>query len=619
MTDRNNRVYPQPDAADTQPVKHGFWHNVWQVFQVVQARLRFVAFFVVIGVVVGYWDTLSNYYEKWTRPLFGRQEAAESDTEFFCPMHPFIVRDKSGEKCPICHMDLAKRKKDSGAGAPLVAGTVSRVQLSPYRLVLAGVQTSEVKYLNLSRTLTTFGSVEFDETKETHIAARQKAQIVKLLVNYTGQAVAKGEKLAVLDVRYDTELMVTLQDLRRARQNGDKAAEDLARNRLRRWDVHDDQINEFLRAEKVGTEMTITSPMKGHVIKKYQREGSFVEEGTPLYDVADLETVWIQPKVYLADQLFLREGLTARATSLEQPDQVFTGTLDFIYPHLDESSRTLTVRFKIPNPGHKLRPGAWATIAIDVPADRIDLFTREYAEQDVREATAEALAHELGAPGGPVGPVGIVSLFNTALRRVALQRGLVLAVPESAVIDTGAMTVVYRESSPNFYEGVIVKLGPRMAEPGNPAAFYPVLGGLEAGDRVATQGAFLIDAETRLNPAAGSVYYGGSGGKEKPGASAVRPSTPEDESNQDKKVRAALAKLNPADRKLAEAQQFCPVRPKNRLGVMGPPVKVVLDDDTVFLCCDDCLDQAKADPKKTAESVRRLRTAGANAGDEKHR
>jgi len=337
-----------------------------------------------------------------------------------------------------------------------------------------------------------------------------------------------------------------------------------------------------------------------------------VEEGTPLYDIADLSSVWIQPQVYLADQPLLRVGLAARATTLEQPDQVFTGTLEFIYPHLDQSSRTLTVRFNMPNPGHKLRPGAWATVAIDVPPDRIDLITREYAEEEARETTLGALARGLGAPGAPFGQVGLTALLNAAVRRAALQRGLVPAVPESAVIDTGAMQVVYRESAsdPSLYEGVIVKLGPRMAEPGNPAAFYPVLGGLEAGDRVATEGAFLIDAETRLNPAAGSIYYGGSGGKEKTGSSTVRPSTPEDDSGKDRKVRTELAKLGAADRQLAEAQRFCPILANSRLGGMGPPVKLVLDGETVFVCCENCVEPAQAAPKKTAEAVRSLRATG---------
>src|SRR5581483_11196249 len=93
------------------------------------------------------------------------------DTEYFCPMHPYIVRDNGKEKCPICHMDLAKRKRGSG---------------TPYRVVLAGVQTSEVQYQPLSKELTTFGSVEFNETTEAHIATRQKGRIVKLHVNFTG-------------------------------------------------------------------------------------------------------------------------------------------------------------------------------------------------------------------------------------------------------------------------------------------------------------------------------------------------------------------------------------------------------------------------------------------------
>ncbi len=504
---RNQAHYNGEPAPQTP--RHGFWWKTWLAFKVVQARLRFIALLAIVGAVLASWDTLSNYYEKWTRPLHGSETAASPDTEYFCPMHPFIVRENNKEKCPICHMDLAKRKKNSGDAEPLPAGIVSRVQLSPYRIVLANVQTTPVEYRALHRELTTFGSIEFNETKETHIAARQKGRIVKLYANYTGQDVEQGEKLALLDVRYSPELTATLDDLRRAQMAADKEAEQKARQRLRLWDIDDEQIKEFLRTGKVGSEMTIKAPFKGHVIKKYQREGSFVEEGTPLYDLADLSTVWVQAQVYEADQALLREGLPVRATTLSLPGRVFTGTLDFVYPHLDEASRTLVARFHIPNPGHLLKPGMYATVTLDVPLSRVVQLSRELAED-------WTLLSAVNAP----------SSVYLAGRQALLLGDRALAVPDSAVIDTGSLKVVYREVSPGLFEGVAVELGPRMATPGDATPYYPVIHGLGLGDRVVTNGSFLLDAETRLNPAAGSIYYGGSGGQGAPGA-VVRPSTPQ--------------------------------------------------------------------------------------------
>jgi Cu(I)/Ag(I) efflux system membrane fusion protein len=435
-------------------------------------------------------------------------------------------------------MDLARRHKGAAEPEPLPPGTVSRVQLSPYRVVLAGVRTSQVSYQPLVKEITTFGSVEFNETTEAHIATRQKARIVKLYVNYTGQMVEKGERLAVLDVRYSPELTVTLEDLRRAREAGNPEAERMARQRLRLWDIDKEQIEQFLRTGKISTELTIYSPIRGHVLRKYQREGSFVDEGTPLYDVADLGSVWVLAQVYEADQALLREGLAVRATTLSRPGEVFAGTLDFIQPHLDDASRTLAVRFHIANPDHKLRPGMYATVRIAVPPGQMEILTRSLGEQWARESAADLLAHSL-SPGGPDVGAGLRPLLESAGQHLLLHHGLVPAVPDSAVIDTGNLQVVYRQSAPDVFEGVAVELGPRLAGPGSTAAFYPVLRGLQAGDRVVTNGSFLIDAETRLNPAAGSIYFGGSGtAKGTQGAVAVRPSTPEDKVSGERKEAA---------------------------------------------------------------------------------
>src|SRR6185295_1832915 len=114
------------------------------------ARLRFIAILLVIGLVITQWDTLLAYYDKLTRPV-DTVEAASSDVEYFCPMHPSVVRDSPKEKCPICFMPLSKRKKGTGKAEVLPAGVVSRVQLSPYRIVLAGIQTWPVDYQPLSK------------------------------------------------------------------------------------------------------------------------------------------------------------------------------------------------------------------------------------------------------------------------------------------------------------------------------------------------------------------------------------------------------------------------------------------------------------------------------------
>ncbi|MBA4066741.1 MAG: hypothetical protein C0501_24150 [Isosphaera sp.] len=469
-----------------------------QVLITLFARLRFVAILGVIGLVIVKWDLLVAYYEKWTRSA-GDVAAADPTTEYFCPMHPTIVRDTNKEKCPICFMPLSRRKKDPGGGAALPAGVVSRVQLSPYRVVLAGVRTAPVGYLPLTKEIATVGTVEFDERGLRHVAARVKGRIDRLGVNQTGQLVRTGDELAAL---YSPDLVVTVQNLLDARRSGNTQLERAARDRLVLWGIGADQAEQIVRGGRPITHLTVHSPTDGHVIRKYQTEGRYVDEGTPLYDVADLSTVWVQAQVYEDDLSFLppaghelppEDRLPVAATTRAYPGESFAGTLSFLYPHVDQETRTLTVRFELANPGGRLKPGMTATVTLALPPGR------------------------LARAGGPAS-------------RFQLDGGNVLAVPETSVIDTGAMTLVYREASPGVFEGVRVALGPRMAGPGG-AAYFPVFSGVAAGQSVVAAGSFLIDAETRLNPAAGSIYFGGSGGGQK--SAAVRPSTPQDTAPED--------------------------------------------------------------------------------------
>ncbi|HYV37553.1 MAG TPA: efflux RND transporter periplasmic adaptor subunit [Gemmataceae bacterium] len=597
------------------PPDFTFWQKVWWWFDflilVNLARLRFIAILAAIGFVIVTWPTLTAYYERWTRPA-DHDHAAGSDFEFFCPMHPTVIRDNPKEKCPICFMPLSKRKKGDGTVEALPPGIANRVQLSPYRVVLAGIKTWKVDYVPLSKEITTVGYVEFNEREMKQVAARVKGRIDKLYVNETGEMVHANDVLASL---YSPDLQVTVQNLIDAKSSGNASLMNIARDRLKLWGISDDQILEIEKTGKANSHLKIRSPIKGHVIKKYVKEGQYVEEGMPLYDVVDLSTVWIQAQVYEDDMAFLpyyhrplkravalKDGMPVTATTQANPGQTFEGRLTFVYPHVDQDTRSVTIRFELDNPEHKLRPGSSATVKLKVPAQQLELLAKNIDRNGLQEAAGVALVQSFWSPL-PLPGIGWVPPLNTAARQTALRLGLVLAVPEGAVIDTGKQQIVYREIGACEYEGVLVELGPRMTD-AKGVIFYPVLRGIQAGDVVVTGGSFLLDAETRLNPAAGSIYFGGSGSKSSQSGGTIKPSTPDD---QEAKIIVALAKLSDADRQLAEAQRFCPILEGSRLGSMNTPVKVLLDNQVVFLCCRGCLKKAQDQPQETLEKVQKLK------------
>lgn len=160
-----------------------------------------------------------------------------------------------------------------------------------------------------------------------------------------------------------------------------------------------------------------------------------------------------------------------------------------------------------------------------------------------------------------------------------------LSIPETAVIDTGSRQVVYVETMPGMFDGVEVSLGPRSGD------FFPVLRGLEAGQKVATTGAFLIDAEARLNPSLAAGYFGATqtSAPSKSSSPAITPSK--------SSPATAKKKLSAADRALVDRQKICPVT-ELPLDSMGGPIPVEVAGKKVFICCKGCESRLKSDPKK---------------------
>lgn len=536
MTDRDS------DSGDAHS-PHTAWEKFLFAVKAVEIRLRFIAVLVGIGLVIGYWDWIQNHWDKWTRPAAGAVAALESGEEFYCPMHPSVVRDSLDPggaipKCPICGMPLSQRKK--GAPTPLAEGVLSRVQLSPYRVQLAGIETAEIAHRPLVADVRALGVVAVDERKLSRIVARAMGYVEKLFVNESFTEVRTGQPLAEI---YSPEIFTAAGELLIARTGQAASYLEASRLKLELLGLANEEIDEIIRTGKVNPAIVIRSPQSGHVFEKRIVEGDSFQAGQTLFEVADLSTVWIEGELYEQDAVALQPGQEVEVTVDAYPGRVFTGHVSLIHPHVETATRTLRVRCEVDNPHHELRPGMFATLRFKTPIVDIEPFRSELAAYHEWEQLASADVPEsaernaaladlqkvcpvsgdkLGTMGTPIREVAagrIIMLccascksklaarpeyFLARLHRVTDEG--VLAVPEQAVIDTGTQKVVYVERDPGVFEGVAVTLGPRTG------GYYAVIDGLAAGDRVAAAGAFLVDAETRLNPSASSAYFGASGG-----------------------------------------------------------------------------------------------------------
>lgn len=318
---------------------------------------------------------------------------------------------------------------------------------------LIGVKTVAARVQPLSRTIRTVGRIAYDERKLATVNTKFEGWIDKLYADYEGMYVKKGEPLAEL---YSPELFATQQEflsVLRSEQTGTSGgpsaaggliAQDTgaiiraARERLRLWDITDEQIEQIARTGKVVRTLTIYSPVDGYLVRKTALQGTRVMPGQALFDVADLSTVWVVSDIYEYELPLVREGQTARISLSYIPGREFTSRIDYIYPTLSGNTRTVKVRFTIPNPGGRLKPRMYTNVEV-----KIDLGKR-------------------------------------------------LAIPEDAVIDTGERQVVYVDQGDGFFEHRTVTLGVRAD------GMVEILRGVKAGEKVATAAAFLIDSEAKI-------------------------------------------------------------------------------------------------------------------------
>ena len=340
--------------------------------------------------------------------------------------------------------------QESAPQAPAEAPTV---EIPEDKQKLIGLTTVKAAIKPLQKVIRTVGRIEFDEKKLATANTKIEGWIEKLYVDYTGRYVKKGEPLAEI---YSPELVATqkefLNTLRWSSQGKEVKDErvsllltkdaasilEAAKERLRLWDISDEQIAQIEKTGKPVRTLTIYSPVSGYVIQKTAVQGMRVMPGEKLFDVVDLSSVWIVSDIYEYDLPLIKIGQMARISLSYFPGKEFSSRVDYVYPSLAGDTRTAKARFTIPNPDGVLKPQMFTNVEI-----KIDLGSR-------------------------------------------------LAVPTAAVIDTGVRQIVYVDKGEGNFEPREVELGLRSED------LVEILRGLKVGEKVAASANFLVDSEAQL-------------------------------------------------------------------------------------------------------------------------
>jgi RND family efflux transporter MFP subunit len=335
--------------------------------------------------------------------------------------------------------------------APLVP-----VQISPQRLQSIGVKTGTVERKLVADEVLTTGNIAVDETRLAYVQVRFSGYIQKVFADATYQYVRKGQPLFTI---YSPDLVATEREYLLAKQNQQQVAQstvpgvsssaasllDAAAERLKQWGVLPKEIARLESTGQVQQELEVDSPVSGYITERNALPSVAVQPEMRLYTIADLSTVWVQAQVFQNDLERIKVGAAATLAVNTYPGQTFTGRVDFIYPQVDMDTRTAKVRVVFSNPGLQFKPGMFVNVSLKVPM------------------------------------------------------GNQLAIPATGVLQSGTREIAFVERRDGYIEPREVQLGSRVGDD------FVVLKGLKAGEQIVTSANFLIDSESQLQAALGSL------------------------------------------------------------------------------------------------------------------
>jgi membrane fusion protein, copper/silver efflux system len=410
----------------------------------------------------------------------------EAKTLYTCGMHPNVIQDQPGN-CPICGMKLTLIKRSTG-GAPaagsgerklkyykstMIPGEVretpgkdsmgmdmvpvyedeaaaadaATISIDPVTIQNMGIRAATVTRGPLRRVIRTVGTIDYNEPALADVTTKFRGWIEKLYVDATGKQVHRGEPLFEIYspelYSAQTEYLLALRGAPATDPEGRNAMLESARLKLKFFDISDEQVAELEKTRQPTKTLRVAAPIDGFVTEKMVVEGMMTEAGMRLYRLADLGLVWVYAEVYEQDLPFIQLGQEALVTLSYLSDRQFRGRVTYIYPTVDEKTRTARVRMEFHNPGYLLKPGMFASVQL-----RAEL--------------------ELSA----------------------------LLVPDMAILRSGEKNTVFVALDGGNFDPRTVTLGPRAEDD-----MYQVLSGLTDGERVVTSGQFMLDSESQLREA----------------------------------------------------------------------------------------------------------------------
>ena len=391
--------------------------------------------------------------------------AAKVAEKWQCPMHPQVVKDAPGD-CPICGMKLVPIEEASAGIGPAAAPSASpgtdglaAVTIDARKSSLLGLKTVAVVRAPFETSIRTSGRVAADETRVHHVHTRFDAYVEHVTADFTGKYVHKGEVLALL---YSPELYATEQEyllaLEASRELGASAVasaaqggRDLlsaARQRLLLWEITPADIERIEKNGEPIRALPVYAPISGYVTARTAFHGMKVTSSDTLFDILDLSRVWVLADVYEYELPRLSVGQKATVTLSYWPGRVWNGTVTYVYPSVDEKTRTVKVRVELDNPNGELKPEMFADVTIHGPTRRV------------------------------------------------------LQVPEGAILESGTRNIAFVLQG----EGT---LAPREVSVGDHGdGVVEIRSGLKEGEAVVRGANFLVDSESRLKAAIAAM--GGS-------------------------------------------------------------------------------------------------------------